>query len=304
MNNAINKEQNKPEYLRYRYVSRKLYSSEKKYRTLIIVVGIIIYILGLIPKVSDLHLVLFLPVIWIPVGEFLKIKLSTTHNKAVNYHEYNDREMFELSQLSKLIDNHNFLYQEAIAITESKKDKEYFEDMIKKEHKISIKNWYNNFKGMPFEISVIMAQDENITWEKNQRKIYKFTLIIVLLAILIISCSTIYYITNDIVNIVYAIPIIWDVIKIIIDNKEAISRCDDIKDKIGEVYFNLKHNKQNYDIFLIKDKATEIQFKIYENRKDSIPVPDIIYYINRNKLQKDSNLYIKSIKSDIKTYIR
>lgn len=304
MNSTINKEQNRKEYLRYRYVSRLLYSKEKKIRSILILVGIIIYTLGFIPKVSELPIVLLAPVIWMIISEFIKRKLSSIHKKAVDYHEYNDRVMFGLSQLTSLIDNNNSLYQEAISITSDEKYKDDFNEMSKNESMKSIKNWYNDFKGIPVDISIIMAQDENVNWEKNQRKIYRFILIVSLLIISLSTSVAIYLITNKIVNILFAIPIIWDIVVLFLDNNECISKCDVIIEKIGEVYTHIKDKGSNYESKYISEKSIEIQFKIYENRKDSIPVPDRVYYIYRNKLQDKSNIYIKSLKSDIKRYIK
>lgn len=304
MNSTINKEQNRKEYLRYRYVSRLLYSKEKKIRSILILVGIIIYTLGFIPKVSELPIVLLAPVIWMIISEFIKRKLSSIHKKAVDYHEYNDRVMFGLSQLTSLIDNNNSLYQEAISITSDEKYKDDFNEMSKNESMKSIKNWYNDFKGIPVDISIIMAQDENVNWEKNQRKIYRFILIVSLLIISLSTSVAIYLITNKIVNILFAIPIIWDIFVLFLDNNECISKCDSIIEKIGEVYTHIKDKGSNYEPKYISEKSIEIQFKVYENRKDSIPVPDRVYYIYRSKLQDKSNIYIKSLKSDIKRYIK
>lgn len=304
MNSTINKEQNRKEYLRYRYVSRVLYSKEKKIRSILILVGIIIYTLGFIPKMSELPIVLLAPVIWMIISEFIKRKLSSIHKKAVDYHEYNDRVMFGLSQLTSLIDNNNSLYQEAISITSDEKYKDDFNEMSKNESMKSIKNWYNDFKGIPVDISIIMAQNENVNWEENQRKIYRFILIVSLLIIFLITSVSIYFITNKIVNILFAIPIIWDIVVLFLDNNECISKYDLIIEKIGEVYAHIKDKGSNYDPKYISEKSIEIQFKIYENRKDSIPVPDRVYYIYRSKLQDKSNIYIKSLKSDIKRYIK
>lgn len=301
MNNLVNKEQNKDEYLRYRYACRKLYSDEKKYRGFIITVGIIIYLIGFIP---NLQITVILPVVWIVVSELLKRNLLDIHKKAVDYHEYNDREMFGLTQLTKLIDNHNALYQGAITIISNEKDKKNFEEMVKKEHKVSIKNWYNDFKGIPSDIAIIMAQDENVNWEKNQRKIYESILFLILLIIVMISSPVIYFTTSKFTNIIFAIPVIWDIIVLILDNNDSIRRCNSIIGKVGEVYSYIKNNGKNYHVDYVEDKVIEIQFNIYENRKDSIPVSDIVYSTFRKRLQKQSDVYTKSIKSDIKNILK
>ncbi len=304
MNSTINKEQNRKEYLRYRYVSRLLYSKEKKIRSILILGGIIIYALDFIPKVSKLPIVLLAPIIWMIISEFTKRKLSSIHKKAVDYHEYNDRVMFGLSQITSLIDNNSSLYQEAISITSDEKYKDDFEEMLKNESMKSIKNWYNDFKGIPVDISIIMSQDENVNWEKNQRKKYKSILIALLLIISLSTSVSIYIITKNIFTILFATPIILDIFGLFLDNNESISKCDEIIEKIGEVYTYIKDKGSNYESRYIREKSIEIQLKIYENRKDSIPVPDRVYYIYRNKLQEKSNIYIKSLKSDIKRYIK
>lgn len=302
MNSTINREQNKAEYLRYRYVSRKLYTDEKKYRSILSSVAVVVYILGLIPNMSEF--LLFVPVLWLIVSQIIKIKLSNTHKKAVDYHEYNDREMFGLTKLTKLIDNYNSFNQEAISITTRENEKKKYEQMIKKEHKISIRNWYSNFRGIPSDIAIIMAQDENINWEKNQREIYRIILMMLIILVFGISTTIIYLITKSFSSMIYAIPIAWDCVSLYLDNNETIKRCDFIIEKIGTVYNKIKYDGKNYNHNEIIEESECIQFKIYENRKESIPVPDIIYKVFRKKMQSKSDDYIKAMKNDIKNNLK
>jgi uncharacterized membrane protein YiaA len=299
MNNDINKEQNKKEFLRYRYVSRKLYSDEKNYRNFIMIVGIIIYLIGLIPSSKDEKLMAIIPIIWLVASEIFKREKSNIHIRAVEYHEYCDRRMFGLSELENLLDNRDILFQEAVEITEDEKVKESFEKMIKKEHKVSINNWYSNFSGLPLEIARIMAQDENVTWEKKQRKLYQMLLVLIAILLVTVCILVIHYTTSEMFNIIFAVPIIWEVMTLILDNCDNIKRCRLIQDKIGKSYYEIRNNRKNYNTEFIKNSGNEIQFKIYENRKDSIPVPDIIYCIFRSKLQKHSNSYMKNIKEEM-----
>ena len=302
MRNEINKEQNKAEYLRYRYVSRKLYTDEKRYRSILSLVAVAVYILGLIPNMPEF--LLFVPILWLIVSEIIKRKLSSTHKKAVDYHEYNDREMFGLTKLTNLIDNYNSLNQEAISITTRESEKKKYEQMIEKEHKISIRDWYNNFKGIPSDIAIIMAQDENVNWEKNQRKIYKVILIMLLILVFGVSTIIIYLITKSFPSMLYAIPIAWDCVSLYLDNNEVITRCDSLTQKIGAVYNKIKYEGKNYNHNEIIEESQTIQLKIYENRKDSIPVPDIIYKLFRNKMQRKSDAYIREIKNYIKNNLK
>lgn len=303
MNNSINIDQNKKEYLRYRYVSRKLYSTEKKNRNYIMFISIILYLIGFLPKIREWTITAIAPIIWIPIGYVWKRKLKEIHISAVEYHEFSDRQMFDIDALKSLIENSDNLYQNAVNITEGKKDKQYFEDMIQKDHKISIKNWYSNFKGLPLEVATLLAQDENINWEKKQRQKYKKILNIILI-IYFLSTALIYVFTNSIVNIIFTIPIIFELVELVIDNIDCIKSCNDIMDKLGKSYNYIKELGKTYDVNRIKKSIMEIQFKIYENRKEAIPVPDIIYTIFREELQKESNLYIKAIKKDMNTWLK
>lgn len=303
MSNSINIDQNKKEYLRYRYVSRKLYSTEKKNRNYIIIISIILYLIGFLPKVSEWTITAIAPIIWIPLVYMWKRKLKKIHISAVEYHEFSDRQMFDIDGLKPLIENSDNLYQNAVDITEGKKNKQYFEEMIQKEHKISIKNWYSNFKGLPLEIATLLAQDENVNWEKKQRQKYKKLLNIILI-IYFLSVVLIYLFTNSIVNIIFTIPIIFELVDLFIDNIDCIKNCEEIKDKLGKSYNYIKEIGKRYDVNRIKNSVMEIQFKIYENRKEAIPVPDKIYTIFRVELQNESNLYIRAIKKDINTWLK
>lgn len=299
MNNGINKEQNKKEYLRYRYVSRKLYSDEKKYRNIIIIIGIIIYLIGLVPSLKNIKLIPIIPIIWLIISEILKRAKSNIHLRAVEYHEYCDRRMFGLTKLEGLLDNKNILFQEAVDITENEREKKLFQDMIKKEHKTPINNWYSNFGGVPLDIARIMAQDENVTWERKQRELYQTVLILGAIILNFISILVICCVTNNMINVVFTVPIVWEIILLILDNCDSMKRCKFIQQKIGKCYNEVKSNGKSYNSEFMESNCNEIQFKIYENRKDSIPVPDIIYYMFRNKLQKKSNSYMKNIRKEM-----
>jgi hypothetical protein len=299
MNNDINKEQNKKEYLRYRFVSRKLYSEEKKYRNFIIIIGVVTYLIGLIPSLKNMRLISIIPIIWLVASEIFKRVKSNIHLRAVEYHEYCDRRMFGLTELENLLDNKDILFQEAIDITEDEKEKKLFEDMIKKENKISINNWYNDFSGLPLDIAIIMAQDENITWERKQRESYRMLLNFVIIALGSISILAIFYKTNNMLNVIFAVPILWEIVLLILDNCDNIKKCRLIQRKVGKSYNEIRNNGKNYNVKFMENICNEIQFKIYENRKDSIPVPDIVYYMFRCKLQKQSNLYMNNIKEEM-----
>ncbi|MEG1482843.1 S-4TM family putative pore-forming effector [Clostridium sp.] len=303
MSNSIYLEQNKKEYLRYRYVSRKLYSTEKKYRNNIMIIGSLLYIIGLIPLISNWTIAIIAPIIWIPISFLWKRKLKSVHASAVEYHEFYDRQMFDIEELKCLIDNENNLYQNAINITEGKKDKQAFEEMIKKENKISIKNWYSNFKGLPLEVATLLAQDENVTWEKKQREKYK-KLLTVGIAIYLVTAFLIYHFTKSWVNVIFTIPIIFEIVEIFADNSDSIKNCNNIGDKLGKAYNYIRDTGKNYNVDRIKRDVIEIQFKIYENRKDSIPVPDIMYTMFRGNLQRESNLYVKAIKRDMINWLK
>lgn len=302
MNNGINKQQNNIRYLRYRYVFRTLYTNEKIYRSILILFGVIVYIIGILPDTPEVLVIL--PIIWLIMSECLKKRLNEIHLKAVEFHEYCDREMFGFSFLIKLLDNNNSLYQEATNITNNKKDKVKFEEMCEKEHQISIKNWYSNFQGVPQEIAIIMAQDENINWEYNQRKAYRVMLNILFIFLFFGSTIVLYLFTKEFYSIIFAVPIVIDCFNLILDNNASIKRCEFIREKIGTIYNELKTKGKNYDLTMVNVESNCIQLKIYENRKESISVPDIVYKLLKSKLQKQSDDYIKSIKQDIKNYLK
>lgn len=299
--NSINNDQNKTEYLRYRYVLRKYYSMEKSIQKFIISIVIIIYVMGLIPTIKDFKPISFIPMIWLISSLYLERKKNILHSKAIEFHEYCDRKMFELSIYKGIINHKDILYKDAISITESNNDKKNFEEMVKEEHKTSIKNWYSNISNLPLNIARIVAQDENVRWDKNQRDIYQKILYGTIGLIIIIFCCVINFTTKNAVDILYSIPILIELLKLILDNYDSIKRGESISKEIGKAYNYINDNGKSYDLNFINSISMDIQLRIYDNRKNSIPVPDIIYKLFRKKLQKNSNSYIETIKNDLST---
>lgn len=299
--NSINNDQNKTEYLRYRYVLRKYYSMEKSIQKFIISIVIIIYVMGLIPTIKDFKPISFIPMIWLIISLYLERKKNILHSKAIEFHEYCDRKMFELSIYEGIINHKDILYKDAISITESNNDKKNFEEMVKEEHKTSIKNWYSNISNLPLNIARIVAQDENVRWDKNQRDIYQKILYSTIGLIIIIFCCVIKFTTQNAVDILYSIPILIELLKLILDNYDSIKRGESTSKEIGKAYNYINDNGKSYDLNFINSISMDIQLRIYDNRKNSIPVPDIIYKLFRKKLQKDSSSYIETIKNDLST---
>lgn len=299
--NSINSDQNKTEYLRYRYVLRKYYSIEKSIQKFIISIVIIIYLMGLIPTIKDFKPISLIPMIWLVLSLYLERKKNILHSKAIEFHEYCDRKMFELSIYDGIINHKDILYKDAISITESTKDKKNFEEMVKEQHKTSIKNWHSNISNLPLNIARIVAQDENVKWDKNQREIYQKILCGTIGILTLIFGCIVYFTTKNAVDILYSIPMLIELLKLTLDNYDSIMRGESTSKEIGKAYNYINNNGKSYDLNFINSISMDIQLRIYNNRKNSIPVPDIIYKLFRKKLQIDSNSYIEIIKNDLST---
>jgi len=291
--------QNEERYLRYRYVCRKLYTYEKAWQKWIIIIGFIFYALGLIPNIKDNVYIQYLAIGWTLLTFFIDRRKSDIHNRAVIYQEYCDRQMFGLRLVPGLIEHANTILPESIEFIEQRNRKIEYEKMKSEQSKIPLKNWYTSLSGLPIESARVLAQDENVSWDLNQRKYYRIVIYVGIIIVIISTSITIHLTTKNYIDFILSIPIIKELLVILFDNNDSIDRAIKIKGEIGEVYQKIRNCSLPNDLEQIIEQSLSIQFHIYENRKYSIPVPDIIYKVFRRVLQKKSTSYINNMKAEL-----
>ena len=299
--NDINKKQNEEEFLLYLFAQRKLYSNAKIINFLLFWIGVAIYILGLLPIIKnnfDYHYNLA-TVIWIVISQILNDRSVSIKLMAAEYQEYIDRSLFDFPINDDIISNLDKLKRYAIDL-KIKHNKE-FNEKIKPNTKGTIYNWYSDVSNLPIEIARLFCQNENCHWESKLRRDYNK----VLYFLIITAISTYvymlvkYYSGYAIFNLIYAIPVSIEIMKLIKHNNEIIKICDELEDRINRVYTYISKKLNDIDNQYLYNESIVIQRKIFDYRKTNISIPDFLYYFLRKKYQKESTQFIEMLKGEI-----
>ena len=299
--NDINVKQNKEEFLLYFFTQRKLYSKAKKINLLLFWIGVAIYILGLLPIVKSKFDYYYnvATVAWIVISQILNDRSVLTKLMAAEYQEYIDRSMFEFPINNDIISNLDKLRRCAIDL-KIKNNKE-FNEKVKPNVKETVYNWYSDVSNLPIEIARIFCQNENCHWENKLRRDYNK----ILYFLIITAVSTYvyllvkYYSGYAIFNLIYAVPISIEIIKLINHNNAIVKICDELEDRMNRVYTYISEKLEDMDNQYLYNESIAIQRKIFEYRKTNIPVPNFIYNFLRKRYQKESNQFIKMLKDEI-----
>jgi len=299
--NDINAKQNKEEILLYFFTQRKLYSKAKKINHMLFWIGVGIYILGLLPIAKSNFDYYFnvATVAWIVISQILNDRSVSTKLMAAEYQEYIDRSLFLFPVNNDIISNLDKLRRYALDL-KIKYDNE-FNEKIKPNAKETVFNWYSNVSNLPIEIARIFCQNENSHWESKLRRDY-----IKILYFLIITAVSIYvyflvkyYSGYAILNLIYAVPISIEIIKLIKHNSAIVKICDELEDRMNRVYTYISEKLEDMDNQYLYNESVAIQRKIFEYRKNNIPVPNFIYNFLRKRYQKESNQFIKMLTDEI-----
>jgi uncharacterized membrane protein len=299
--NDINVKQNKEEILLYFFTQRKLYSKAKKINLLLFWIGVAIYILGLLPIVKSKFDYYYnvATVAWIVISQILNDRSVSTKLMAAEYQEYIDRSLFEFPINNDIISNLDKLRRCAIDL-KIKHNKE-FNEKVKPNAKETVYNWYSDVSNLPIEIARIFCQNENCHWENKLRRDYNK----ILYFLIITAVSTYvyllvkYYSGHAIFNLIYAVPISIEIIKLIKHNNAIVKICDELEDRMNRVYTYISEKLEDMDNQYLYNESIAIQRKIFEYRKTNIPIPNFLYNFLRKRYQKESNQFIKMLKDEI-----
>lgn len=299
--NDINKKQNKEEFLLYFFTQRKLYSNAKIINLLLFWIGVAIYILGLSPIVKnnfDYHYNLA-TVIWIVISQILNDRSVSIKLMAAEYQEYIDRSLFGFPINDDIISNLDKLKRCAIGL-KIKHNKE-FNEKVKPNAKKTIYNWYSDVSNLPIEIARLFCQNENCHWENKLRRDYNKVLYFLIITVIstYVYLLVKYYSGYAIFNLIYAVPVSIEIMKLIKHNNDIIKICDELEDRMNRVYTYISEKLEDMDNQYLYNESIAIQRKIFEYRKTNIPVPNFLYNFLRKRYQKESNQFIKMLKDEI-----
>ena len=281
MNNSINKDQNEEKILKYLFTQRFLYKKCKNIAKGILFISIIVWLLGIIPysseKFDNIKLVIStIATIIVFVTESIGDKIKAL---AVDYQDYIDRSLFGLKKDKNIIPNLLKLDNKANDIIIS--NKEDYEKSIDPDYKFTVYNWYSDVSELPLDIARIVCQNENIRWEKRQRKLYSKLLIVIIILLITLTSIKIFLFKESYLNILTLVPIVVELFKIIRQNNIVSKTIDEAEDIISALYINIEEKGKKYNKRKIKEESLNIQLHIRNYRLNNVSIPEFIY----NKLK-------------------
>lgn len=293
--NDINTKQNTEEILLYLFSQRKIYSISKKILQYLFLVNLLFYILGMSNTIQSNGYFQAIYVIWGLLFCVLYIRESDRIITAATMQELIDRKLYGFDVYTPFIKKAQ-LHQKALEI-KSKFLNEYNEQVSHDGQEKGVKDWYSDVSGVSIEKAIILCQLENCEWEIKLRK--QFQKLNVALFVLLISIYVIIYWNNSIETLVMKLfpilTVVLDRLGYIYKNYKNINGSKNINECLYQIYDDIgMYTKED-----IINKAKEIQYCIFERRKNFAPIPDFIYHLHREKYQKISNVYIYDLKEKL-----
>lgn len=290
--NNINNMQNSEEILLYLFSQRKAYSISKKVVKYLFVINLIFYFLGLKDSIQSNNSFKVIYGFWVVFFSVFYIKESDRINTAATIQELIDRKLYGFDLNTPFIKK-ELLHQVVLNI-KSKFPKEFEYQVSHNGQEGGVKDWYSDVSGIPLEKAIILCQIENCEWEIKLRKCFQNLNII--LFIFLIMIYVIFYWNNSIetllIKLYPVITVVVDRLGYIYKNYKNINGSKNINDYLYQLY----NDVERYDKEDIINKAKEIQYCIYERRKNFAPIPDSFYSLHRKKYQSFSNQYIFDLK--------
>ncbi|HEY8890352.1 MAG TPA: S-4TM family putative pore-forming effector [Clostridium sp.] len=290
--NNINQKQNKEKILKYLFAQRTLYKKCKKLFGITLVISIFVYLIGVIPHFSKSFSMasLIFSSVCVIAYLFIEIKNQSIKKNAVDFQEYIDRTLFEFKINKKIIPNLNKLDNKSNEIILSNYKK--YQQSIDPNYKYTVYNWYSNTSSLPIDIARVVCQNENIRWENRQRELYTIILGGVIILLVLLTGAKVYRYNEPAINLLYAIPVAIEFIKIIIFNIKAIKAIGEAEEIITGLYINIEMKGNRYNKRKIAEQSLIVQEKIREYRLNNISIPEFLYKKMKLKEQQKSTDFI------------
>ncbi len=294
--NDINIKQNTEEILLYLFTQRKLYSLSKRALHIMFFANLIFYVLGLLNTIQSNNYFKAIYVIWGVTFCILYIREGERINTAATMQELIDRKLYGFDTYAPFL-KVTSLHKIALEL-KTKFPKEFIEQTSRNGQQKGVKDWYSDVSGVSIEKAIILCQIENSDWETQLRM--KYQKLNILLLVMLLSVYIVIFWNNSVENLIIKLypilTIVVDRLSYIYKNYKNIKSSKDINDSLYQIYENIEEfTKED-----ILKKAKEIQHCIYERRKNFSPIPNLFYYLNREKYQSYSNQYILDLKEKLK----
>lgn len=276
----IEKKQNEDEILRMLYSARKNYNLAEKYFIFLSVFTVIPIILNRLPDSSVVRMIgIFISYILVIIFGLIfqkKIRMGA-YTK-----EYIDRILYGLDMI---LDKTEVKMIKAEA---SKLSLKYEEEYLKQisnngENKIrGVRDWYYINKERRSDLeNIYQCQCQNIYWDKELNKVLKYILGIIsfslLIVLLVISRDK--TILNFLSELYAFVPVLSAIVYFFIENNKYKINATSL-----ETFVNMFNEIKNEEAR--KTCIENIQKAIFERRKSTMIIPDILHKINSNTLHK------------------
>lgn len=264
---------------------RQIYTDAKKLTYFqFLLCGIIIVICSLfrivINEEYDIYIII-LSIICIIFNEiFLTDKIKNLKYKAAMIQEEFDCDVLQINK--NIIKYGNISMLEII--------KEYsIKYLIKNKNYEKLKNWYSDIN-IENKYIKLFCQNMNIWWNQKLRERYTIFLLssISVIFLVLLIFAVIYGLTiKTFISYVFfpVLPSLVLVYRTNKDNKESIRKLKDLKIKYNNILEKTK-DESNYINNQYESDVRNLQDLIFDNRAYSPLIPDILYFLSRNKYEK------------------
>ena len=206
---------------------------------------------------------------------------------AASIQQYIDVTLFSSVLGSKVSDWGEILNESILANIISEYKEENTTDMI---------NWYDDYSGLDVESQVFHCQLENIRWNYDMHKKYKFMFLVIILVIILIL-FILFFLTNpNFVKVICILSWFIPVAEYLFSNYREINKSCSLLQKIEDYCREIENvlMDKSHDI---QGNLIKLQNMIMERRKLGFLIPDWFYRIHKNTQKIKENRIAETIVS-------
>ena len=149
------------------------------------------------------------------------------------------------------------------------------------------KDWYHDYSKLPFQEQIFCSQKENIRWDLKLRQKYHLLLYVIL--IITPTLLIIYFIIvkSTILDVLAIAAWLFPLAQSLFLQKANLDNDITSLRKVGHEFEDIEKNFYDYGKTELDCKLCTLQGYIFENRKNSVLIPNWFYKLLKTQMQKN-----------------
>lgn len=159
----------------------------------------------------------------------------------------------------------------------------------------AMENWYSDYSDLLGDEEVFRCQCENVRWDYNLHRAFRFFLIIFLVVVVIAMLTAFIIVDPGFVKLVCVLSWFAPISEYAYSIYKEIGESITLLQKTDKLRIEIEEKLKSDSAKTIKQEVIALQYKIWERRKEGFLIPDWFYEWHRKKQQKQEDQIAKTI---------